>query len=401
MISAKPPKDELERLKVLNKYKILDTLPEEEYDAITKIASNICETPIALVSLIDEKRQWFKSNHGLDARETPREFAFCSHSILNPSEIFEIEDATKDKRFFDNPLTTDSPYVIFYAGVPLNTSEGYPLGTLCVIDNKPNKLTDKQKEALNLLANQVVRLLELRKSNLQLEKANNDILKLNERLNNFAFRLTHDLKSPIDNVNFLIDVLKEDHLDLFENTKAENYINMISNRLSYMDNLINEILNYAKSSRKEIVFDDFNFNNLLESVLKNIDIENKISLVTRDTDRLISTSKICLLQIFQNLFSNSKKFCNKENVIIEINLEENLDFYKFTYQDNGPGIPKKYRDKVFKMFETLNNSNSTGIGLATVKSAIERLNGEIVLSERADRKEGVCFNFSIRKQLVK
>ena len=400
MKAARIPNNEEERLKVLKKYSILDSLPEEEYDAITKIASSICDTPIALVSIIDEKRQWFKSNHGMETKETHRDLAFCAHSILNPNEIFEVEDATKDERFFDNPLTIGAPNVIFYAGAPLNTSEGYPLGTLCVIDNKPKKLNDTQKEALNLLANQVVRLFELRKSNAKLKSANKDIVKLNDRLNNFAFRLTHDLKSPINNINFLIDVLKEDHFELFKETQAENYFNLIADRISYMDNLINDILAYSKVTSKNIVFNAFNIKNLIEGIIKNIDIENKTDFIPENLDTDIFSSKIGLLQVFQNLISNSKKFTDEEKVIIKIAFSEDTENYNFVYEDNGPGIPKKYWKKVFEMFETLhkNSNNNTGVGLSTVKSNIERLGGSIALSNKIDNKKGVCFKFNIQKK---
>ena len=402
MKAARIPNNEEERLKVLKKYSILDSLPEEEYDAITKIASSICDTPIALVSIIDEKRQWFKSNHGMETKETHRDLAFCAHSILNPNEIFEVEDATKDERFFDNPLTTDAPNVIFYAGAPLNTSEGYPLGTLCVIDNKPKKLNDTQKEALNLLANQVVRLFELRKGNAKLKSANKDIVKLNDRLNNFAFRLTHDLKSPINNINFLIDVLKEDHFELFKETQAENYFNLIADRISYMDNLINDILAYSKVTNKNIVFNAFNIKGLIEGIIKNIDIENKIDFIAENLDTDIFSSKIGLLQVFQNLISNSKKFTDEEKVIIKISFSEDTENYNFVYEDNGPGIPKKYWKKVFEMFETLhkNSNNNTGVGLSTVKSNIERLGGSIALSNKIDNKKGVCFKFNIQKKNI-
>ena len=387
---------------MLKKYSILNSLAEEEYDAITKIASSICDTPIALVFIIDEKRQWFKSNHGMETKETHRDLAFCAHSILNPNEIFEVEDATKDERFFDNPLTTDAPNVIFYAGAPLNTSEGYPLGTLCVIDNKPKKLNDTQKEALNLLANQVVRLFELRKSNAKLKSANKDIVKLNDRLNNFAFRLTHDLKSPINNINFLIDVLKEDHFELFKETQAENYFNLIADRISYMDNLINDILAYSKVTSKNIVFNAFNIKNLIKGIIRNIDIENKIDFIPENLDTDIFSSKIGLLQVFQNLISNSKKFTDEEKVIIKISFSEDTENYNFVYEDNGPGIPKKYWKKVFEMFETLhkNSNNNTGVGLSTVKSNIERLGGSITLSNRIDNKKGVCFKFNIQKKNI-
>ena len=167
MKPAQIPLNEAKRLKNLETYSILDTLPDADCDAITKIAAGICNTPISLVSIIDKNRQWFKSNHGLKAKETPRDFSFCAHSILNPNKLFIINDATKDKRFFDNPLTIDDPNVIFYAGAPLNSSEGFPLGTLCVIDNKPNVLSKNQKESLKLLAKQVVNLFELRKKKIE------------------------------------------------------------------------------------------------------------------------------------------------------------------------------------------------------------------------------------------
>ncbi|MDG1398596.1 MAG: GAF domain-containing sensor histidine kinase [Polaribacter sp.] len=395
MKSAIIPQNEEERLRILDSYKILDTLPEEDYDALAKIASAICNTPIALISLIDEERQWFKSNYGLGARHTPREFAFCAHSILNPDEIFVVEDATKDERFFDNPLTINDPNVIFYAGAPLNTSEGQPLGTLCVIDNKPRKLDDQQKESLKLLAKQVVSLLELRKKNLELEKTNTKVIQLNEQLNDFAYRLAHDLKSPISGVNFLLDVLKSDHTNLFKETAAENYVNLISSRMIYMGSLVDEILEYSKINTENIVYDSFNIKSILDSIITNIDFEGKIFLNSEDLDVTINSSKIGFVQIFQNLISNSRKYSDEEKVQIQIDFVEDENYYHFIYKDNGPGIKEKYWDKVFNMFETLEDSNNqnTGIGLATVKSIIKRLGGEIHLENKKDGKKGICFRF--------
>jgi signal transduction histidine kinase len=402
MKSADIPENEEERLKLLDSYKILDTLPEEDYDAIAKIASGICNTPIALISLIDKERQWFKSHHGINATETPRNLAFCAHSILNPDELFIVNDATKDERFFDNPLTTEKPNVIFYAGAPLNTSDGHALGTLCVIDNKPNNLSDSQKESLKLLANQIVGLLELRKKNEELKAVNNKVTQLNEQLNNFAFRLTHDLKSPISGVNFLLNVLKEDHGKLFENTEAENYINLITSRMVYMSTLIDEILEYSIVNTENIIYEDFNLEVILKSILSNIDFDDKIALNSKDLDIDINSSKIGFVQIFQNLISNSRKFSNKEKVYIEVDFKKDKQYYHFIYRDNGPGIEEHYWEKIFNMFETLENSNNenTGIGLATVKSIIERLGGKISLNNRADGKEGVCFHFYISKKEV-
>jgi hypothetical protein len=400
MTPASTPQNEKQRLKVLKNYNILDTLPEEEYDAITKIAAGICDTPIALVTIVDENRQWFKSSQGINVLETPRDIAFCAHTILKPDELFIVNDATKDGRFFDNPLTIEDPKVVFYAGAPLNSAEGYPLGTLCVIDNKPKVLSENQKESLLLLSKQVVRLLELRKKNKELLASNKKVKKLNEQLNNFAYRLTHDLKSPINGIHFLLNVLKEDHLALFKNTEAEEHLNLISNRVVYIDTLINEILNYSKVTSENIVYEELNLKELLDSIVNNIDFENRLFLDSANLDLQIFSSKIGLLQVFQNLISNSRKFSDEKKAIISVSFKEDLHKYHFTYQDNGPGIEEQYWNKVFAMFETLDNldNDNTGIGLATVKSIVKRLGGKISLKKREDGKKGVCFYFYIQKR---
>lgn len=161
--------EESERLDALRSYDILDSLPETDYDDLTMLASEICRTPVSLISLIDDKRQWFKSNHGLNIRETPREYAFCTHGILNPYEILIVPDTREDERFIRNPLVEGEPHIIFYAGVPLVNEDGYPLGSLCVIDNEPKELTPRQLTLLKILGRQVVHLLELRRKNKALE----------------------------------------------------------------------------------------------------------------------------------------------------------------------------------------------------------------------------------------
>jgi len=162
MTAAPLPSDEKFRLAALHGYRILDTLPEQQYDDLTELAAKICEAPISLISLVDEDRQWFKSRQGLEAPQTERDLAFCAHAILQP-EIFIVEDAMKDERFAHNPLVTQDPRIRFYAGAPLVNPEGHALGTLCVIDNEPRKMKPDHVKALRILSRHVMTLLELRR----------------------------------------------------------------------------------------------------------------------------------------------------------------------------------------------------------------------------------------------
>lgn len=168
------PANEKQRLEALRNFDILDTVQEAAFDSMVHLASYICQTPIAAISLVDEQRQWFKSIQGIDASETPRDIAFCAHAILQ-DDIMVVPDATKDERFFDNPLVAGGPEIRFYAGVPLITTEGYHLGTLCVIDQKPRELNQAQMNAVKVLADNVMAHLELRLSHKHIRQHVDDL----------------------------------------------------------------------------------------------------------------------------------------------------------------------------------------------------------------------------------
>jgi GAF domain-containing protein len=161
------PKNEKKRLRVLWQYDILDSVPEEVFDDLTELAARICEAPIAMITLVDEDRQWFKAKLGVTVNETSRDISFCAHAIGQP-ELFIVPDATLDERFAQNPLVTADPKIRFYAGAPLITPDGHALGTLCVIDQIPRELRLEQKQALRVLARHVMTQLELRKRSRQL-----------------------------------------------------------------------------------------------------------------------------------------------------------------------------------------------------------------------------------------
>jgi GAF domain-containing protein len=161
-MNAPLPENEIERLAALRSYQILDTPPDAEFDLLTVLASQICAVPIAMMSLVDEHRQWFKSKIGVSISETRRDIAFCAHAILQ-RDVMEVDDASADKRFADNPLVTSSPHIRFYAGAPLVTKEGCALGVMCVLDRKPRKLSNEQRTWLSMLSQLAMAILDFRK----------------------------------------------------------------------------------------------------------------------------------------------------------------------------------------------------------------------------------------------
>ena len=167
------PANEAARLEALRQYQILDTHDETSFDDLTRIAAYICQTPIAIISLIDEERQWFKARLGVGPKETSRDIAFCAHTILQDAPTV-VPDALTDERFADNPLVTAEPYIRLYAGAPLITPEGFRLGSLCVVDRVPRHLSIEQIAVLRMLSNQVMTQLDLRRDNAALTRALNE-----------------------------------------------------------------------------------------------------------------------------------------------------------------------------------------------------------------------------------
>ncbi|HLE69528.1 MAG TPA: histidine kinase dimerization/phospho-acceptor domain-containing protein, partial [Vicinamibacteria bacterium] len=190
------PENEAERLEALARYEILDTPPEQAFDDLTMLASHTLDVPIAVVSLVDEARQWFKSSVGIDVRETPREYAFCAHAILG-KDVMVVGDALRDERFQDNPLVTTYPGLRFYAGAPLLTEDGFALGTLCLADRKPRELTSDELELLRALARQVVSRLEERRKVAALVRAMSERDQAQHELDRF-FDLSLDMMCVAD-----------------------------------------------------------------------------------------------------------------------------------------------------------------------------------------------------------
>ncbi len=391
MIKPDTPLNENKRIKALKNLNILDTLEEDAYDQLTSMASQICDVPISLVSLIDSNRQWFKSHHGLDARETPREIAFCAHAINTPEEILMVENAKEDIRFHDNPLATGPPDVIFYAGAPLKTSEGFCLGTLCVIDNKPNTLNDKQKQALRALADQVIAQLELRRKNLILNEKIKIVEQLNKDIDAFSYRLSHDIQTPMRGILSIIDFIRDEKASEIS-ISMKNMIDKIENRARYAVSLVKSTIDYATVSKANLIFSEFSLKDCATSVFENSVNCSDVKLEMANCDSVIITSEYAIQVTLQNLMSNSVKYNDKETCIISISSKVENDKIFIDYKDNGPGISPRYTNKIFEIFETLESKseNSTGLGLAMVKTVLSKLSGKIKLINSSERK-GVHF----------
>ncbi|MDQ8184918.1 GAF domain-containing sensor histidine kinase [Pelagicoccus sp. SDUM812002] len=381
MTIAPFPEDEPDRLEALKRYGILDTEAEELFDSIAKIAATICDVPIALISLIDEERQWFKSRIGIDAQETPREYAFCSHAILDPESLLVVTDASIDPRFRENPLVTGEPDIRFYAGSPIVTHDRQPLGTLCVIDTKTRELTEQQREALRHLSKQVCANLELRLARKKLEQ-------LNEAKNKFFSVLAHDLRSPIYSILSIAELLVDPDSRL-NATQEEEFKKHLLNNARVTSQTAENLLGLIQFEEGRFNFDPQTvvIREILsssESSLSGACRSKKIDILTICDPSITAWADPRLLQsITQNLLSNAVKFsplCNK--VILTATSDgENV---KISVQDFGKGIKANVLENILTSESSYSSSGTagehgSGLGLTLCKQFAKRLGGNLVL----------------------
>lgn len=402
MTKASKPFNEEERQSALESYNILDTLPEDDYDELTKLASFICQTPISIVSLIDNDRQYFKSKIGLTQSETKRDYAFCAHSILVPGERTIVEDARLDKRFEDNPLVVGDPHIVFYAGVPLTTADGFALGTLCVIDKKPRSLSGEQLDALKSLSNQVVKLLELRKSNRLFEEAQKKLQDYSDEMEAFAYMTSHDLKEPARMVKSFMRLLDEKYGSQLDE-EAKKYIYFAVDGAERMTKLIDEMLVYSRLKGLSATRKKIDITKLLEEVVafQSGIIQEKDVIIEYQNLPVIEASGTAMKIVFQNLIGNAIKYqLPGAQPVIRITAKVNQTHWEFAVADNGIGIAKENNEIIFQVFKRLHSKNEysgTGMGLATCKKIVKDHNGEIWLTSELEK--GSIFYFTISKTL--
>ena len=400
MINPFKPENEKLRIASLNELQLLDSEPETNYDSIAQLASYICDVPVSLISLVADDKQWFKAKVGTDLCETDRDVAFCSHAILQPDKLMEVPDTLLDPRFVDNPLVTSDVNIRFYAGMPLLSKDGLPLGTLCVIDNKPHKLNDKQRNALKALATQVESLFELRRQNLELEKIKGNLNIKNNQLKEFAGTVSHDMKMPLANMIITSDLLKAKYGHQLDETGL-NYLTYLKQSSFRLSNYITDILNhYESDTLLNSHIEDFHVQDVLEQIIDLLNIKFDCEINLPEENLMVHCNRAAFQQIFFNLIGNSLKYNNQERIIIDITGREENGYYHFSIEDNGIGIPENKQEAIFELFTIVEEADRSGnrgngIGLSTVKKLVANLGGEI--SVKSVVNKGTIFYFTIKR----
>ena len=399
------PSDEAERLAALLNYAVLDTPPEQAFDEITRFASELCDTPIALVSLLDGERQWFKSRVGLDVAETSRNLAFCGHAILQRG-IFEVEDAAVDLRFADNPLVASDPNIRFYAGAPLIHPNGQRLGTLCVIDRTPRRLTALQRHGLEVLSRQVISQLELRLQIRQLTRLSLDLADARDHAlagtrakDIFLASMSHELRTPLNAVLGLSQLMLE-RSDLPDEAVAD--MRTIDRSGRHLLAVIEDILGYAQLEldRPQLRPRDLDLGELLLEVAAAVRPQLRDRPVTLQIaphgPLPVRADPTRVRQIVYNLVANALKFTRRGS--IELGVVAEAGHYLLHVRDTGIGIAADKLALLFHDFtqvhdESDGDHSGTGLGLAISRRFARLMGGDITAESELGR--GSCFSLRL------
>ena len=387
--------NEQQRLDALARYEVLNTEAEEDFDAITRLLSSICETPIALISLADRDRQWFKSACGLDIKESPRDVALCSYVIEQPEPLV-IEDTTRDPRFSRNPMVVAEPKVRFYAGAPLITPDNYVVGTLCAIDTRPKTFSANQLNALETLARHVVVLLELRLKLRETRRLNEELLRsqreaarANESKARFFANINHEMRTPLSAVIGFNRRLQK----RIANDTVPSYVHeglgMIDSASQRLNELVDQVLDMSKleAGKMQLEMRPFDLRRLLQSVLVTISVRAEECNVRLELNVLpgvphqLEGDDNKIAQVLLNLLSNAVKFTPPgKQVVLTCSCENHA--LMFWVADEGIGIPQEDRERIFLPFEQASNHGQTnvkgtGLGLSIVKGMVDLMHGSI------------------------
>lgn len=402
MIVAAIPSNERERLAALARYDILDSAPEADYDAITQLASYICGTPISVMTLVDSDRLWVKSGVGLAAgTQTSRDVAFCAHTILQHDGMV-VPDLLEDPRFSDNPLVILAPKIRFYVGMPLVTPDGYALGSLCAMDSKPRELGAEQIQALNTLATQVVKNMELRSSYGRVHALAEQLGRLNAGKDRMFNLVAHDLKSPFSGVLGLLELMAESIDDMSMEDIHRN-LQMLHRSAGQTFNLLERLLQWSTFESGEILFcpEKQRVDDVLGGVvalLRGIAERKSIQLLSVPNESSVVLADHAMMHsVIQNLVGNALKF-TPTNGRITLSSRVLGDWVEVSVQDTGVGMSSKSLDKVLGR-ESGNTTvgtageSGTGLGLNLSQGFIEKHGGKFYAESVIDK--GSAFHFTL------
>lgn len=385
----KIPKNEAERQSRLNSYEILDTASEQQYDDIVKITSAITGKPIALVSLVDKERQWFKAKLGIDLSESPRQTSFCGHAINHPDQVLEIKDTTLDPRFLDNPFVTHDPKIRYYAGAPLVTPDGYAIGTLCVLDTKPGQLNEAERQALEALARKVIAELELRASHRQIEtqlallsRTQAELIQQAKfaSIGVLSSGISHEINNPLgiifghcERLNGLIRGGQ-----IASALQSTDKVEKAAKRISDIVKSLSRIAKGKSGSkgREAVDFNEFlsDLKNVCATFISDKGIDFKI--ITSNEDVLLNIEHGPISLILLNLISNAVdavEHGTQKEVRLTASLKNNDVLFEVF--DSGEGIPEEIQDKIMDPFFTTKEvGRGSGLGL-TISQSLANIHG--------------------------
>ena len=358
-LAAAVPLSQASRLAALRSYGILDTPVEGAFDDITRIAAYVCQAPIAVVNLIDEHRQWFKSEIGLGVRETPLETSICAHAILE-AEFMEIADTTLDERFRHYPLVTGAPHLRFYAGALIRTPAGHVLGTVCVLDNRPRELDDAQRDVLRALARQTMAQMELRRSLVQAERGR----RYRSRLMAVA---GHDLRQPLSVMTMVIDQLRTTVSDGDDREQ-------LALAAAAAQSLGNDLNRLAQASREDADLDTADLsplplNDVLDAIRDTwgyVAMRKGLQFDVEACAQLVHGNAAMLHTVLDNLVGNAIKYTNSGSVRVRSRTQGRHVHVEVI--DTGIGIPANLLGRIFDEFQQADpGSDGLGLGLSIAK----------------------------------